>query len=270
MAGAELQRLEHPEWLLLAALILDTAGEDSEPVALARRLVQRLDLGAAAEQEIALLVGDSGLLRAAAGRVEGLDEESVLQLASHLERAERARALYLMSLALGELEAVERARIDELLELVIAMLEQPGVTGLEARNLVEQRRAEAMRLVSDPAAQERIAARAAGLPASPRRRGHVARQVGLLEQASGPWRGAGRAVRHSSPDAWEIDVASTRPAGVARPRLGCTRRLRPRRDERSRGDVGRRRRVGELHASAGPSSLPPQLDRRADRGGEAA
>src|SRR5260370_12533890 len=60
-AAAENARLQHPEWLLLAALILDTAGEDAEPVDLARRLAGRLDLGAAAEQEIALLVGDSSL-----------------------------------------------------------------------------------------------------------------------------------------------------------------------------------------------------------------
>ena len=59
VAAAEHAALEHPEWLLLAALILDTAGDDTSPVELARRLAHRLDLGAAAEQQIALLVGDS-------------------------------------------------------------------------------------------------------------------------------------------------------------------------------------------------------------------
>ena len=83
--------LEHPEWLLLAALILDAAGEDAEPVPLARRLATRLDLGAAAEEELALLVGDAGLLRAAAARLDGLGEERVTQLATHLELPERAR-----------------------------------------------------------------------------------------------------------------------------------------------------------------------------------
>ncbi len=205
-AGAELSRLEHPEWLLLAALILDTAGEDSEPVALARRLVQRLDLGAAAEQEIALLVGDSGLLRAAAGRVEGLDEESVLQVALHLERPERARALYLMSLALGELDTVERARLDELLALVIASLERPGVTGLDARNLVEQRRSEVVRLVSDPRAQERIAHAPRAYLIS-QNATNVARQVVLLNRL--PGRGEARVALFSlGPEEWEIDVAS--------------------------------------------------------------
>ena len=139
-AAAEYARLQHPEWLLLAALILDTAGEDAEPVDLARRLAGRLDLGAAAEQEIALLVGDSSLLRAAAQRVDGFDEERVFALATHLDRPERARALYLLTLALGGLEPWDRSRLDEMHDLVLAALEQPDLTGLDARNLVERRR----------------------------------------------------------------------------------------------------------------------------------
>jgi Kef-type K+ transport system membrane component KefB len=206
-AAEEQMRLEHPEWLLLAALILDTAGEDSEPVPLARRLVQRLDLGAAAEQEIALLVGNPGLLRAAAGRVEGLDEESVLKLASHLERPERARALYLLSTALGELEPVERSRMDELYWLVMTMLEQPNVTGLEVRNLVEQRRAETMRLVTDPTEQSRVehAPRAYLLSQAA---AAVARQVRLLDRP--PGRNEARVALYESDDSdeWELDVAS--------------------------------------------------------------
>ena len=124
-AAAEYARLQHPEWLLLAALILDTAGEDAEPVDLARRLAGRLDLGAAAEQEIALLVGDSSLLRAAAQRVDGFDEERVFALATHLDRPERARALYLLTLALGGLEPWDRSRLDELHDLVLARSSSP-------------------------------------------------------------------------------------------------------------------------------------------------
>src|SRR5206468_9965448 len=133
---AEHARLAHPEWLLVAALILDTAGDDSSPVELARRLAHRLDLGAEAEQEIALVVGDSGLLRAAARKVDALLEDRVYPIATHLERPERARALYLLTLALGELEPWDRERLDELYGLVLELLEQPEVTGLDARNLV--------------------------------------------------------------------------------------------------------------------------------------
>ena len=79
VAGSEHGRLAHPEWLLLAALILDSAGDIDPPIAAARLLAKRLDLGAAAEQEIALLVGESGLLRSAALRPDAFDEVRVLR-----------------------------------------------------------------------------------------------------------------------------------------------------------------------------------------------
>ena len=184
-ARAEYERLEHPEWLLLAALILDAAGADASPIDVARRIVKRLDLGAAAEQEIALLVGDSGLLRAAARRVDGLDEERVFALATHLDRPERVRALYLLTLTLGGLEQWDRTRLDELEALVLAVLEQPELTGLDARNLVERRRAEAMRMsAGDRAVQARIAAAPHSylLTADA---SDVARQAALLEPLPG-------------------------------------------------------------------------------------
>ena len=65
------------------------------PVQLARRLAQRLDLGAAAEQEIALLVGDSGLLPGRGPQARRARGGAGLPIAAHLELPERARALYL-------------------------------------------------------------------------------------------------------------------------------------------------------------------------------
>jgi Kef-type K+ transport system membrane component KefB len=206
-ATKEHARLEHPEWLLLAALILDTAGEDTSPVELARRLVQRLDLGAGAEQAIALLVGDSDLLRAAARKVDGLVEERVYPIATHLERPERARALYLLSLALGDLDPWERERLDELYALVLDLLEQPEVTGLETRNLIERRRAEALRLVDGG---RRVAERIQHAP-----RGYlltqdasdIARQASLLEPL--PTRSEARVdVRALDDGEWAVDVAA--------------------------------------------------------------
>ena len=206
-AAAEYGKLQHPEWLLLAALILDAAGEDASPVDVARRLVKRLDLGAGAEQEIALLVGDSGLLRAAARRVDGLEEERVFALATHLDRPERVRALSVLTLALGELESWDRTRLDDLETLVLAVLEQPELTGLDARNLVERRRAEAVRIAGgDQAVQERIAAAphtyllAQDAP-------DVARQAALLEPV--PGRDDARVtVAPLDPRVWRVEVAS--------------------------------------------------------------
>ena len=77
---------------------------EGEPEALARRLADHLRLGVVGEEELVDLVTDCGLLRAAATRLEGLDEEPVLQLAATSPRRRPARALYVLSLALGELE----------------------------------------------------------------------------------------------------------------------------------------------------------------------
>jgi Kef-type K+ transport system membrane component KefB len=206
-------RLAHPEWLLLAALILDCAGDDAPPVGLARRLVQRLDLGAAAEEEVALLVGDSALLRAAAARVDGLGQESVLQLSTHLDRAERARALYLLSLALGNLDPWERQRLDELLARVLTVLDEPELTGLDARNLVERRRAEAMRLVGAASwTAERVEHAPRGYVLT-QRASDIARQAALLE----PLLPRGRVrvgVLPLAPHEWRVEVAGTDVPGL--------------------------------------------------------
>ena len=209
----ELAALEQPVWLLLAALILDCAGEDESPVALARRLVQRLELGAAAEEEVALLVGDRALLRAAAARVDGLSQESVLQLASHLDRPERARALYLLSLGLGELDPWERERLDDLLAQILAVLGDPELTGLDARNLVERRRAESVRLVGDASwAVGRVEHAPRGYVLT-QDAPSIARHAALLEPL--PPRGDARvATLLEAPHEWRIEVACRDTVGL--------------------------------------------------------
>ena len=216
-ARQEHAQLAHPEWLLLAALILDTAGEDSAPVEIARRLVKRLDLGAAAEQEVALLVGDSELLRGAIRRLDALDEERVFALATHLDRPERARALYLLTRASGDLDPVERARTDELLDRVLAVLEQPDLTGLEARNLIERKRGEALRLLDGAAGNQHARARIEHAPRSyllAQSPADLARQAALLEPV--PPRGRVRVTAlpvasddgHRPDSRWRYEVAS--------------------------------------------------------------
>jgi Kef-type K+ transport system membrane component KefB len=204
--ATEHARLEHPEWLLLAALILDVAGDGGPSIEATRRLVQRLDLGAAAEQEIVLLVADSGLLRAAARRADGADESSVLQLAAHLDRPERARALYLLSLALGPLEPFERRRLDGLHGIVQAALAHPELTGLTARNVAERHRAEASRLAGAGTA---VAARVETAPRAyllSQSSADIARHAALVEPL--PARGRVRvAVSPEVAGSWRVDVA---------------------------------------------------------------
>lgn len=145
LAGRAFANLRQPEWLLFAALILDVVEDDPGAVAMARKLVGRLDLGAAAEQEVALLVGDSSLLRAAAARDDATSEANILKLSGHLADGERAGALYVLSLALGDLDERRRARLDEMYLLLGSTLRDPEVSGREARNLLARRRSQAGR-----------------------------------------------------------------------------------------------------------------------------
>ncbi|HYX43824.1 MAG TPA: cation:proton antiporter, partial [Acidimicrobiales bacterium] len=178
-------QLEHPERLLLAAVVLDaTDGGLDPPVVVARRIVQRLDLGAATEQAVAGLVEDAELLPAAARRLDAVAEEPVLALATHLGSPERARAQYLLTVASRDGDAVERERLATLHELLQSALSHPELTGRAASNAIEQRRARAARLTADPAVAERIAAapRAYVLQVEP---ADLARQAALCEPPPG-------------------------------------------------------------------------------------
>ncbi len=180
--AVEYRKLAHPEWLLLAALLVEGLEANESPVATARRIVRRLDLGARAEQEIAGLVEDRDLLWAAAARSDGLSEESVLQLASHLDTPERARALFLLSVARGtDRESWERERLRELHELIQEALAHTKLTGLDARNLVGRRKAEAIRIVAESSDLVERIERAPRAYVLRQDSAAIARQVRLLE-----------------------------------------------------------------------------------------
>lgn len=200
-------RLEHQDWLLLAALVVDSAGAGAPGVIVARRLTQRLGLGAAAEQHVAALVADKDLLVAAAGRFDGLTEESVLEVSVHLGTQERATALYLLSIAGEDVTPARRSRLDVLFDLMQQALRDPELTSRSARNHVQERRAAAARLApAGSAAVRRIDSAPRGYllrqePAT------VARQAALLDPI--PRRGAVRIEATLTPQGdWRIDVVA--------------------------------------------------------------
>ena len=142
-------QLEDDRPLLLAAAVLEFT-DPERGVLLARRLAKRLELGAKHEQDAAALVLDHGLLAGAARRADALDEERILELAVHLVSAQRARALYLLTLAAERFPDWHLRRLDELARLVIQALEQQqGLTGREAANLVNRHLARAAALIAD-------------------------------------------------------------------------------------------------------------------------
>lgn len=190
-------RLEHPEWLTLAAISLEVDTADSA------RLVQRLDLGHEAEQQIALLVGESGLLKGAVRRADGLDEQRVMELAAHLKAPERARALYLLTIALNDLKPWEREALDELHGRVQGALVHSDLHGDHLRRALE--------LVDSPLAADRLlhTPRAYVLRQDPV---VLARQVGLVQTL--PGRDEVRVSVVPEGDLWRVDVGARDRAGL--------------------------------------------------------
>ena len=241
-AAAAFERLRHPEQPMLAALVLAAAGDGGEPEALARRLADRLRLGVVAEEELVDLVTDRGLMRAAATRLEGLDEEPVLQLAGHLATPERTRALYVLSLALGELEPWERDRLDE---LVVAGARRALETGAHGRARRLGRRAAPGR--GAPTRRGRPRRHHARRARAPRAyllahdAADIARHAALLDPI--PRKGSVRAVAMPvAPDEARVEVASRDRPGSPRRRLGRARGTGARRRRRERRDLAGRRR----------------------------
>jgi Kef-type K+ transport system membrane component KefB len=218
-----LDGLAHPEWLLLAALVVDVAGGNGTAVPAARSLVQRLDLGAAAEQEVALLVADPGLFPAVAARPDGLSEESVLRVAAHVDVPERARALHLLGQALGDAEPWRRERAEELHELVQQALSDPALSGREARNLAARRAVEAARLAGEgtPAAERAAHGPRSWLLAHPP--ADLARQAALLEPLPRPGRVRVAVTPGPRPGLARVDVASRDRPGLLAAVTGALR-----------------------------------------------
>jgi Kef-type K+ transport system membrane component KefB len=214
--AAERAQLRFPERLLLAAILVDALEGRDDMVPLVRRVVGRLGLGAAAEQEIAMLVGDVHLLWDMALRVDSLEEENVLQLAAHIDTPETARAAYLLARAVGRRDSWEQDRLVTLYEYIQRVLADPQLGGLEARNIVSRQRAEAVRLLNGNApAVARIeqAPRSYLLAQTP---AAVARGAALLTRAQGRRAVAVQCEPGEATGEWLVDIAATdRPALLA-------------------------------------------------------
>src|SRR5205085_4689532 len=120
--------------------------------------------------------------------------------------------LYFLTLAGNSLEPLERRRLELLHGLIDAVLARPDLTGREAANMVEQRRAAAARLVTNTAVKERIEAapRAYVLRTPP---DELARHAALCEPPLG--RDVVRsAVTPIGPGSWRIDFAARDRVGL--------------------------------------------------------
>ncbi|HEV8297349.1 MAG TPA: cation:proton antiporter [Acidimicrobiales bacterium] len=144
------RHIQHPEWVVLAALVLEvTAGDAESARGVARQLTRRLALSTDADEEVALLVGDSGLLLGASRRVDAFTEGPIEQLAIRLRHRERAAALYVLTLAYFELDHLERQRLDQVWELLDAVLGELEAGQPELGDILQHRRDRALAIVRD-------------------------------------------------------------------------------------------------------------------------
>ena len=178
----------------------------------------------------------------------------MLQLTSHLATPERVRALYVLSLALGELEPWERDRLDVLVSRVLGVLRVPSWRAPARAPLVEQRRAVALRLVGDARARSTASGRHRVRMCSPcPRRPRTPRRLARPAAAQGHCPRRRRSPRHRG------TRASRSPRGPSR---SARRGLRRAGGARSRRGRGRAPRPGPTArpwsrsacAAAGPAS----------------
>jgi Kef-type K+ transport system membrane component KefB/predicted amino acid-binding ACT domain protein len=207
--AVEAQRLLHPDRLLLATLLAEVSEGEAHPAASVRATLQRLGLGTEAETEVFDLVNDRAMLWAASLRAGGFAEEAVVQIASHLDTPERARALFVLSSLLGsDRPSWEHARLRELHRLVQETLAHDELTGVEARNLLGQRRMQAIAMVPDNESVRERVARAPRPYVIREEPGAIARHAQLLTPAPHQKEARVRVAPGHSADTWWVDVGA--------------------------------------------------------------
>ncbi|MFM7069792.1 MAG: cation:proton antiporter [Actinomycetes bacterium] len=141
--------------LRLAALAVDLAGEQDEIAITARDLGTDIGLGANEIAELVATASAAGLLRASASHLATVPAGPGPDLLAHLGSPERARRLYLIDLALGELSPVHREAFDQFAELLFDELSRWTDAADDPLTDLDQRRSEALALTD----HQRIASR---------------------------------------------------------------------------------------------------------------
>jgi Kef-type K+ transport system membrane component KefB/glycine cleavage system regulatory protein len=149
-------RLSRPELLVLAALLLDVTAGDADAPETTRALLARLDLPLDEAAEIRLLVDENDLFAAAARRYDALDESVITPLAIHLRTREQTNALYLLTLAVGELDPVSLQRLSEVRRFVVATVEDLSEGWPHLVDVLEARRERAAELLEGNRAVDRV------------------------------------------------------------------------------------------------------------------
>jgi Kef-type K+ transport system membrane component KefB/glycine cleavage system regulatory protein len=147
VAVAEFVRLAHPERLLVAALALDATDQGPESARVGKALSQRLGLDNEAEAEVARLIVEHDTLLTVANRLGRPGERQLLELGTHLPDTETVRALHILTLALGDLDAKQREQVQQVVQ---------GLLPIAARDPVAERRVSARTFSTNTFTLDRI------------------------------------------------------------------------------------------------------------------
>jgi Kef-type K+ transport system membrane component KefB len=155
-ARAEAALLSDPKALYLAALALDLAADYESPAAAARDLVTSIAASPPTAAEVETTARDAALLRRAAAHLGALSDAVTPDLVAHVGAVDRARRIYLLGLALGDLDATHRAALEELYAALVSHLGELADAS-HPGDPVELRRAAARELATDARVRARIA-----------------------------------------------------------------------------------------------------------------
>jgi hypothetical protein len=191
--------------LRLAGLVLDAADltpQVDDAGGLAASVVRRLGVDPAGERAVTELTRAASMLPSAARRLDGLDEEPVLYLASYLGTSPMASDAFRLAMT-ADLSGPDRERLAQLRELVLAALAHPELSGVASDAILRQRLAAATAAI--PTASPRIAStpRAFVLSQDPV---DLARQASLVDPPL-PRRCVRTAVTPIEHGSWRLDVA---------------------------------------------------------------
>jgi Kef-type K+ transport system membrane component KefB len=158
--AVELRALEDLDVVLVALLAVDATDGAGSRTRVALAVAERIGFDDTRARKVAALADDGDqLLWAAAHRPSGLTQPAVLPLVTHLETTQRARGAYVVTaLRNADAERWERERLRQLHDVIQVVLADTGLTGSGARNLVADRRQDAVAVLGDapdPAAVER-------------------------------------------------------------------------------------------------------------------
>jgi Kef-type K+ transport system membrane component KefB/predicted amino acid-binding ACT domain protein len=162
-ARAEAALLAEPELLYLAGLALDLAGDHEDAAVAAKDLTDDIGLDRERAAEVGASATDAALLRRAALHFAGAGAAVSPEVVHHVATPERARRIYLLGLALGDLETSHRNALEELYASLVEALGRQVVRLDAASSPLDDRRRALAELVGDPGLRNRVARTPASL-----------------------------------------------------------------------------------------------------------